>query len=316
MNVRRIEILVAGLFIVELLSGAAHAGSSVPYPERSDSEGLVARPAEAGAGKTMTATAAAPETSQGTQWVVYPIEDVRRPSTVRGARPSRTPSTAESLHLQGKRYFDNDQLDDAIRCFSEAIKADDKLAKAYLGRGYAYLKKDLRQTAIDDLHKVTRLDDQNAAGFCLLAHAYIAQNVPHFTAHYAMQAIRLKPDFGEAYEALGWALREQGHPEEALWCFEQARRLVPYKRNEIDRQISNTRREIALQSVKQRGFSDVTVADHSAVERRPTLDSRHYVYRRGTGQTNTDTSEPQCALCVINECLRAVIQLFGGDAAR
>ena len=58
---------------------------------------------------------------------------------------------------QGKVHLEEDNLQQAIESYTQAIEVNPDLAEAYSNRGFAYLEQENSQQAIEDLEKAATL---------------------------------------------------------------------------------------------------------------------------------------------------------------
>lgn len=120
-----------------------------------------------------------------------------------------------NYYLQGMRNLSLAQkkkqgFDTAIKSFSNAIKLNPKFAKAFLGRGTAYIgkykiKRELKMNnlAISDFTKAVEIDSTLAQAFYLRGLTYINQNQTKEALRDFDKTIKLKPNFVEAYISRG-----------------------------------------------------------------------------------------------------------------
>ena len=79
---------------------------------------------------------------------------------------------AEDFYEQGKKYSSAENSDHAIYNYSEAIKLNPKLVKAYNNRGVAYVWRKQYDLAIADFNKAIKLDPKNSKAYNNRAIAY------------------------------------------------------------------------------------------------------------------------------------------------
>lgn len=168
--------------------------------------------------------------------------------------------TAENSYSNGIANLKNGDLNAALNDFNNAIQIEPNLAKAYCARGVTMEKKGNPHAAMEDYDRCIRLDQTlfrayanrgvlraragdldgaiadftkgiqltNMAGL-YLNRAMAKQNNKNLDG--AIEdfdhAIKLKPDYGEAYEGLGAAMVYKGYLDAALNDFNKAILLNP-----------------------------------------------------------------------------------------
>jgi tetratricopeptide (TPR) repeat protein len=74
------------------------------------------------------------------------------------APPLSVMDSPEYHYRNGLKYFDSDQLDDALKSFDRAIALDPKFSLAYIGKGLAFGKKSMFKPAFENMSKARGLD--------------------------------------------------------------------------------------------------------------------------------------------------------------
>jgi tetratricopeptide (TPR) repeat protein len=74
-------------------------------------------------------------------------------------------SKADDLFNEGMRYALVKNYDNAIHNYTEAIRLNPKLIKAYINRGAAYMGIDRYDLAIADFNKAIKLDPKNGKAY-------------------------------------------------------------------------------------------------------------------------------------------------------
>ena len=81
-------------------------------------------------------------------------------------QPAMAPAKAAASHqAQGRKFLQEEQYDDAVREFTEAVTLNPSLAVAYNGRGYAYYRLRNYQAAIGDFDTAIRLNPAYANAY-------------------------------------------------------------------------------------------------------------------------------------------------------
>jgi Flp pilus assembly protein TadD len=158
-----------------------------------------------------------------------------------GAKPSvavASPSTSESQELDSelraaiyfqKAFSEENQkaYKDAIKDYTEAIRANPDYADAYGNRGWSYLQLGLCEKAIMDLSEAIRLKSDNADFYFNRGSAYFDLKQYENAVSDYLEVIRLKPDYAEAYSNIGILYLHLKQYERAITDFTEAIRLKP-----------------------------------------------------------------------------------------
>jgi tetratricopeptide (TPR) repeat protein len=130
----------------------------------------------------------------------------KRTPTRTGVRKPRPPArrgiTAEQYNKQGDEFFTAEEYDDALEAYNKAVQLK-PIANAFYHIGWIYNDRDEFAQAIEPLSQATRLRADYAEPHQELGYAYYKlgrsqEAIPEF-----QNAIRLKPDYGLAYLGLG-----------------------------------------------------------------------------------------------------------------
>jgi adenylate cyclase len=142
--------------------------------------------------------------------------------------------------LRANEYFlsfTRDGDEKARQMLKRAIAADPKYADAYAVLGEVYLIDLVLQWSHDphlfglmrqNAEQSVALDDSNPMAYVVLSSAYLFPSRDYgksITA--AERAIRIDPNFSDAYQSLGYALEVSGRPAEGLLAVNKAIRLDP-----------------------------------------------------------------------------------------
>jgi superkiller protein 3 len=127
----------------------------------------------------------------------------------------------------GTDYLDQDQTDEAIAEFEEAIRLAPELAEAHAKLGFAYYMKGQFDKAITELQTALEFDPDDAHAQRNLGTVYGEQGKWEDAIAAYETAIELDPDFGEAYGDMVWPYIEVGNLSEAVAAGEEAIELVP-----------------------------------------------------------------------------------------
>jgi len=126
---------------------------------------------------------------------------------------------------RGLDYLKKNQLDAAIREFTEAIRIDPKNFSAYANRGAAHGMQGKSEYAIKDLNDAIKLNSNNSSCYVSRGAVYLNQGrydeaIKDFNA-----AIKLNPDDSCAYRNRGKAYYAQDKYEFAIKDFDEAIRF-------------------------------------------------------------------------------------------
>jgi len=122
-----------------------------------------------------------------------------------------------SVHLeQGDAYFEQHQWDEAVAEYSEAIKLDPELARAYSKRGWTYTMLGKLDLALADLDKAIELDPGLVEAYSHRAAVHHSQGQWDLAIADLNKAIELDPGLAAAYSNRGWTYASKGEPDRAL----------------------------------------------------------------------------------------------------
>lgn len=154
--------------------------------------------------------------------------------------------------LEASGEVDKKQYKDAIKEYSEAIRAQPDFADAYANRGWCYLQLDLYEKAIMDLSEAIRQKPDSPEFYLTRADAYFDLKQYESAISDYTEVIRLKPDYAEAYCGLGSAYLLLKHYERAITDFTEAIRLKPdfgtayYRRGYVLTCLATTKRLVLI----------------------------------------------------------------------
>jgi tetratricopeptide (TPR) repeat protein len=133
---------------------------------------------------------------------------------------NETLRTALDFHQRG-------QLDQAAQLYQQILASDPKHADALQLLGLACLQRGDTHNAIDLISRAIAVMPQVAAFHANLAEAYRFARQFKLAANCCSAALRLKPDYPEAFNSLGLIELDQGHAAEAARHFQDALKLKP-----------------------------------------------------------------------------------------
>ena len=176
-------------------------------------------------------------------FLLAPVAGCRR-TPKGGSNVSSTVSTAsdpeeakrqvQSLIEKGKELYKNDQDEQAVETFKQAINQDPNNAEAHLRLGMSYSALDKKTESEDEYKKAIELfkkriqsDSKDGDAFFYLGEAHSFLHQDEEAARSYKQATRLKPEDEEAFYQLGMAETRLAHYPEAASAFQKALELDP-----------------------------------------------------------------------------------------
>jgi tetratricopeptide (TPR) repeat protein len=176
-------------------------------------------------------------------FLLAPVAGCRR-TPKGGSNVSSTVSTAadaeeakrqvQSLIEKGKELYKNDQDEQAVGAFKQAINQDPNNAEAHLRLGMSYAALDKKTESEDEYKKAIELfkkriqsDSKDGDAFFYLGEAHSFLHQDEDAARSYRQATKLKPDDEEAFYQLGMAETRLAHYPEAAAAFNKALELDP-----------------------------------------------------------------------------------------
>jgi tetratricopeptide (TPR) repeat protein len=136
------------------------------------------------------------------------------------------PDSADRYHHRAGSYHSPGDFDKVITDYTEVIRRQPKLARAYYDRGIAYLRSDYDK-AIADFSEAIRLEPNDSKAHVArgLVHAHKGDN-EKAVADYT-KAIRLAPKEAALYQLRGLVYAEKGDHDMAMADFAEAILLDP-----------------------------------------------------------------------------------------
>ncbi|HKY55478.1 MAG TPA: tetratricopeptide repeat protein [Anaerolineales bacterium] len=172
--------------------------------------------------------------------VLHPLSSyAKKGAEAQQAAANKTPEVKENelsaeewLEQGNKHYFIAKNNDEAIYCYTEAIRLKPDFALAFWNRGHAHhvhsdkSKSDL-EAAIKDYTEAIRLKPDFADAFHDRGFAHHGKDNLEAAIKDYNEAIRLKPDDADALTKRGNVRRAQGDLEAAIKDYNEAIRLKP-----------------------------------------------------------------------------------------
>jgi formylglycine-generating enzyme required for sulfatase activity/uncharacterized protein with PIN domain len=173
------------------------------------------------------------------------------------ASSSSSLQSAQAYFDKGKSYYDNNDFDNAITQFNEAIRLEPNNAEAYFKRGSAYWRKDQIDIAIRDFDNALGLDPNHYWAYMSRGMAYLDKDQYDTAIGDFDTAIRLdpNPDLSFPYRERGLAYWKKGQYDTAIRDFDNALGLDPYdilayiNRGQLYRQLGQ--RDRAIQDLEK-----------------------------------------------------------------
>jgi glyoxylase-like metal-dependent hydrolase (beta-lactamase superfamily II)/Flp pilus assembly protein TadD len=128
---------------------------------------------------------------------------------------------------QGEESLKNENYDQAIKFFSEAIRTDPKNAKAYLLRGTAFLKKGDEEKALADFDESLRLDSDGAKSHSFRGLVDFVKGDENKAIASFTESIHRNPKNAAAYLFRGLVYGKHNDTEKAIADFSDCLRLRP-----------------------------------------------------------------------------------------
>jgi Flp pilus assembly protein TadD len=155
-------------------------------------------------------------------------------TTLNSNDPEQGKRNAQSLVDQGKELYKNDQDEQAVEKFKQAISQDPDNAEAHVRLGMSYAALGNKDEAEGEYKKSVELfkkkiqdDPKNSDAFFLLGEAHTFLHQDEDASRTYRQATKLKPEDEEAWYRLGMAETRLAQYPEAISAFQKALELDP-----------------------------------------------------------------------------------------
>lgn len=123
--------------------------------------------------------------------------------------------------------LDQNEIDQAISEYHQAIQIDPTYPEPYFNLGIAFGRKGETDDAISEFQAAIRLKPDNADAYYALGIAFTKKGRTDEAISQYREAIRRKPDNADAHYTLGTALGMKGQMDEAIGQFQEVIRLNP-----------------------------------------------------------------------------------------
>jgi tetratricopeptide (TPR) repeat protein/class 3 adenylate cyclase len=242
---RSIPLLVGGIAIVVIAALGAWRffGSAVPVKQNANTspapQGQVSATSPAAAPSAPSEAMSRPDAASSkpaAKQAEAPAAVARAAKEAPAPPPARIPPAAaatpvatgaQAAYDDGMRLIDDDNAEEAVRRFDDAIHAQPDFVDAYLGRAEARRRLVQYELSLEDCNKVIQLKPDEPRGYnCRgLGRQLLKQydvSLPDFS-----EAIRRNPNFALAYAGRGTSYNLLQQYDRALQDFNEAIRLMP-----------------------------------------------------------------------------------------
>jgi tetratricopeptide (TPR) repeat protein len=144
-----------------------------------------------------------------------------------GYRRSVDPLDAQRALEEGRRLLKATRYAEAILTFDRAVALQSELSDAYMLRGRASMALSRLEPAIQDFTTVIRLRPNAAEAYVERAEARLAQQDYQAAIADCGEALARDPMLALAYRLRGTAVRQTGHPQQAVEDLTRAVNLAP-----------------------------------------------------------------------------------------
>ena len=118
----------------------------------------------------------------------------------------------------GSELAENNQIDEAMICYNQALKIDPNHTKSYLNLGVMWRKKGDLSKAIALYQQALALDPNLHSGYFNLGNVFLEQERLDEAIVAYLETLMIQPDFESAYLNLGQALIRKNRIGEGLAC--------------------------------------------------------------------------------------------------
>lgn len=134
---------------------------------------------------------------------------------------------SQANYYLGNLFFDNKELDKALKHYKIALEKDLKHNNAYNGIGNVYSAMKDYQNAIHCYNKAIEIDEKNTYSYSGLGHIYSNLKDHDKAVDNYKKAIKADPSYAPPYNGLGNLNKDKGNYKEALVNFNKYIKLDP-----------------------------------------------------------------------------------------
>ena len=135
--------------------------------------------------------------------------------------------TAQEWFERGYKFQEARNLEEAIRCYTEAIRLEPGFLGAYGNRGNTFMNHGDVDRAITDYNQVLTLNPNDEMTYFNRAIALKAKGKLDDAITDFSEAIRLRPEYARAYNNRGNTFSDKGEIEGAIKDYDEAIRINP-----------------------------------------------------------------------------------------
>lgn len=135
--------------------------------------------------------------------------------------------TAQEWFERGYKFQEAKNLEEAIRCYTEAIRLEPGFLEAYGNRGNVFIDKGEADSAIADYNQILLLNPKDERTYFNRASALKAQGKLDDAIKDFSEAIRLKPEYARAYNNRGNTFSDKSDIDAAIKDYDEAIRIKP-----------------------------------------------------------------------------------------
>jgi len=135
--------------------------------------------------------------------------------------------TSSGTFRQGVMHDRKGEHEQAVRCYSRAVRTDPDLADAYFNRGIDYSRMGEHARAIEDYEAVLRIDPEDARAHNNMGVALAAIGETNLAVRHFSLALEIDPGYADAHYNLGNAHSSLGNPDFAIEEYSRVLEIDP-----------------------------------------------------------------------------------------